>query len=118
MSTAANSTALSLFGAYLVRLPLFAVWLVGIVATLNRSKQLPRAVPLILIAMAIMIVETVVGVYLDYSLPTLLQRNLSLGVAQAIRGALAVLRSTVQAVAWGLVIAAALGRIVRPFTKE
>lgn len=68
----ASTTIISTLTNYLAQSPIFLVWIVGIVLASVRWSQHPRISLLTIIALAIMLVTSLVSTYLNVQLPVLM----------------------------------------------
>jgi hypothetical protein len=92
----------------LAQLPEFAVWFTGLVLALVNWRRTPRAAPLIVLAMLLLITLRLVAGYVTEQLPVLLGGAQGPTAAQ-LAAALTLstcAQSSIAAMAWGLVLAA------------
>lgn len=118
METTFDASVWALLTAYVVRFPLLLVWVVAVLAAITRWRMLPRQAALTVAAAAILTLDLLVGTYLAQRLPVWVSSHWGLAELAVAGHVLTFIRASVQAVAWALVVGAALGRIVRPFEKE
>lgn len=97
-------------GPFLFELPVYLVWLIGIILAVIYWQRQPRVALLTLIALVLFFADSLVGGFLSVRLPLML-REQRVGIRlvtlfAAVRGIVQVL---VSVVAWGLVLAAIFG---------
>ncbi|MBI4498896.1 MAG: hypothetical protein HY689_13470 [Chloroflexi bacterium] len=108
MESTAGVPLMAWLMAFVVQLPLFGVWLAGgIVAVLRRGRH-PEVSRLMLIALGVLLVSGIANTYANLYLPFFV-RDLGLGVAQWVIFVKGVIHTAITAIAWGLVLWAALG---------
>ena len=97
--------------AYLLQLPLYVVWLVGIILSMTRWQRHPRASSAALAAFCLFFLESLVGTLLSYNLPRLLTegRHIDGGHMALILNVLWFGRTIFHAALWGLVLVAIFG---------
>jgi hypothetical protein len=95
----------------LVQVPVYLVWLAGIVLAINYRHRYPRASLFTLIALLIFFVRSIIGTFLSIWLPLMLHsRGLNAsGIGVLLLGN-NVISALVAALAWGLLIAAIFSR--------
>lgn len=97
--------------AYLVQLPLYAVWLVGIILCMKRWERHPGVSLVAMIAFSLLFFESLVGTLVSYSLPSILAEREGMNSADI--GPILHLvwfgLTLVHAGLWGVVIAAIFG---------
>ncbi len=95
------------FVNYLLEIPLLVVWGVGCALAIRNWDTHPKAARLTLVALGIIIIQSLIGVALNTWLPAyLLSRGMSaarMGIVLSIRGGVGTI---IAAIAWGLLIAA------------
>ena len=95
--------------AYLSRLPLFLVWLIGVIVALKQRRQHPEVSQLVLVALAILLVGHAIDNALSPNLAEFARAQdwgaQGFGLAVFIKG---ILLTFLTAIAWALVIRAAL----------
>lgn len=95
---------LAALGSYVVQLPLYVIWLVGLVLALSHRRKRPQTARLVMVAIVLLLVTSLVGTYLDVWLPLALHERFGLSFSR-MSGILALkggLQSLIQAMAWGL----------------
>ena len=95
----------------LAQLPEYAVWFTGLVLALVHWRRTPRAAPLVLLAMLILITLRLVAGYVTNLLPLLLGGAGGVSAAQ-LSAALtlsACVQSAIAACAWAMLLAAVFG---------
>ena len=101
------SGVLSVLGGLLTQLPLIFVWIVAVVMAATRWKQHPRKSLFIVIAVAILFLQMVVGAFLNVSMPLwVTQRGMAMARMSMVFTILRVGGGLIAAVAWGLLVAA------------
>jgi hypothetical protein len=102
-----SSTLLAIFGSLAVRIPVFGVWIVGLVLALSRPDLTSRVRSLFVAAMVILLIDNLVGTGVSIALPRFLMRDggstSSIGIYMSIWG---VFSSLIAAVAWVLLMMA------------
>lgn len=102
--------AIATLGQYLVQIPVFIVWLVGIVLAVVYWRWHPKVSLLAFIALAAFLVTSLFGSALSMWLPIGLQRRgWALARVGMIVTVVGFIRSLVSATLWGLLIAAIFG---------
>ena len=102
-----NGIAISAVSSCLPQLPLFLVWLVGIVLAVTRWQRHPKVSMLALIALVLTLLETIISNFLSIWLPIMLtEQGTSATQIGTIFGIWRFIASLVGAVIWGLVLAA------------
>lgn len=98
----------SLLSGYLLRLPLFLVWLAGVAIALRQRRQHPENSQVILIALMTLITANVIDLYISPQLPIFAREQglgaQGYGLVALIKG---IILTVVTAAAWGLVLRAA-----------
>ena len=97
--------------AYLLQLPLYVVWLVGIILSMTRWQRHPKVSLTALTAFSVLFIESLIGTLLSYNLPRLLSEG---GRLDGEHVALVIHvvwfgRTIFHAGLWGLVLAALFG---------
>ena len=95
----------------LSQLPEFAVWFVGLTLALLNWRRHPRAAPLVLLAMLLLITLRLVAGYVTELLPVLIGGPAGPTAAQ-LSAALTLstcVQSAIAATAWGMLLAAVFG---------
>lgn len=100
-----SSTVVSL----LTQLPVYLVWLTGVVLALVFWRRQRTAAMLMLAALAIQIVSLTIRTLLSSSLPLMIQRGVSPSQFGFVLTAQNLFFTLVSAVAWGLVLWAVFG---------
>ena len=99
-----------ILGSLAVRSPVMIAWLVAIVIAIARWKKHPKVSMLVVVALAIMSVEMVVGtavsMYLPYYMVRAGRRATEMGVFYAVFG---LATSLVSTACWALLLAAIFG---------
>jgi hypothetical protein len=97
-------------GLFLVQLPVFIVWLVGIILSVVYWRRHPKVSLLALIAITAFFVTSLFGSALTTWLPIMLQRRgWAMTRLSAVLAIVSLVRSIVNAALWGLLIAAIFG---------
>ena len=97
--------------AYLFQLPVYVVWLVGIILSMTRWQRHPRASSAALAAFCLFFLESLVGTLLSYNLSRYLAQGRDLD-GEHIALVLHMVwfgRTIVHAVLWGVVLVAIFG---------
>ncbi|NPV07677.1 MAG: hypothetical protein HPY83_06900 [Anaerolineae bacterium] len=98
---------LFLLSNYVMRLPLLLLWLIAVIIALARWRQMPRVAPLVMLGLLIALLDAVVGGIVSTWLPMSLAQTAGPQRLALLTSVLTLVRSSVQAVAWGLVLWAA-----------
>ena len=89
-------------GAYLYQLPLYAVWITGVVLCMKRWQRHPKVCAVAMVAFSLLFLESLVGTLFTYSL-----------LPQMLKGSqgnrMGIVRTIIHAGLWGLVIVAVFG---------
>jgi MFS family permease len=100
----------STFAVFLVQFPVVLVWLIGLVLSLVYWRRHPKVSLLTFIAIAGLLVSSLIGTYLSVWLPvTLQERGWSANQIGTVIAARGIIGSLIAAVLWGLLIAAIFG---------
>jgi hypothetical protein len=95
---------------YLFQLPLFLVWLAGIILAIMRWQRHPRVSLLVLIALILILIETIINSFLGIWIPLMLsQQGATPGQMGTILAIWRLFASILGAVTWGLVLVAVFG---------
>ena len=97
--------------AYLLQLPLYIVWLIGIILSMTRWQRHPKASFAALAAFSLLFVESLIGTLLSYNLPRLLAegRHIDGEHIALILNVLWFGRTILHAGLWGVVLLAIFG---------
>ena len=91
---------------YVYQVPVFIAWLIGLLVAISRWRRHPRPSLLIVIALAIFFLRALIGPALSWSV---VHSDLGLENAGMVQGLISLLFALVAAVAWILLLVAALG---------
>jgi hypothetical protein len=106
----ASSSFLSTLISYLIQTPVVLVWFVALVLSAIYWRRHPRVSSLTVIAVAILLVETLVNTFLNLWLPLFLSdRGMGTGQIAQILAVKAIVTGVIVAVAWAMVVAAIFG---------
>jgi hypothetical protein len=95
------------FTNIVTQLPVFLVWIIGIILALAYWKRAPRPATYTLIAIAIFIVAAFLAVIINSNLLLGLHaRGMPIGQLSLILGGLNIFISLIRALGWGLILAA------------
>lgn len=95
------------FSNIVVQLPIFLVWIAGIILAIVYWKRAPRPAAFTLIAIAIFIVTAFLSVIINSNvLMGLHARGMPIATVSFILGGLNIVISLVRAFGWGLILAA------------
>ena len=104
-------TAIAIFSNLLVQLPVILVWLVGGILSLSYWRRHPKVSRLTLIAIAVLFVESLAGMYVSLYLPLMLsERGWNSGQLSIVLSTAGFVRALVRAVSWGLLLTAIFAR--------
>ena len=104
-------TVIAIFSNLLVQLPVILVWLVGGILSLSYWRRHPKVSRLTLIAIAVLFVESLAGMYLSLYLPLMLsERGWNSGRLTIFLPTVGFVRALVRAVSWGLLLTAIFGQ--------
>lgn len=92
---------------YLGQLPIYLIWLAGIVLSVMYRRKYPKVSLLAGIAFVVLLISSLISNYLAMWLPFVLIGSPNRSTILAIN---ALVQSLIQAVAWGLVLVAIFGR--------
>lgn len=102
-----SSTLFAIFGSLAVRIPVFGVWIVGLVLALSRPDLSSRVRSLFVAAMGILLIDNLVGTGVSIALPRYLMseggERASISVAMSAWG---VFSNLIAAVAWVMILMA------------
>jgi hypothetical protein len=95
------------FTNILTQLPVFLVWIVGIIFAIAYWKRAPRPATYTLIAIAIFIISAILAIMVNSNLLLGLHaRGMPIGQVSFIIGGLNIFISLVRALGWGFILAA------------
>ena len=89
--------------------PLYLVWLAGIVFAISRWRRHPTVSLLTLVALAVLLLSSVLGVFVFTWLPQFLSDHGWADAIEAIYSLVAIVLNGVQAIAWGMLLLALFG---------
>jgi hypothetical protein len=100
----------SILGAVALQAPVYLIWLGGILLAILTWRKNPRVSLLSVIALALLLLNSILGTVLNSLIPIMMQRSgmdfRQFGMISLIRG---LLQTVIACVAWILVLAAVFG---------
>lgn len=91
---------------YVYQIPIFIVWIMAAIVAVARWRRHPRPSLLLLIALGLFFLRALVGPLLTF---TLVHSNMARANMGMVQGAITLASTLVAAIAWILLLAAALG---------
>lgn len=104
------SSIVGLLGVFIGQIPLYAVWIAGIVIALMRRRKHPRTSRLTVIALAVILIMALLQALLNISIPRLISGNgWSTAQIGVLFSTIGVVSSLIHAAMWGLILWAIFG---------
>lgn len=95
-------------GAYLVQLPYYAVWIIGIALCISRWQRHPKVSAVAMIGFSLLFLESLLGTLFSYHfLPKMLRGSRDGDIW--IRYLIWIIQALIQAGLWGIILAAVFG---------